>query len=124
MRKEPRVFEPQVEELYALGVAQFADAGHKTPSTPKQVETAKDCIRLMIERDEIPAEKIRKGLEYVASDTGNDDWPGWRAVCLGFPGLRKKWDKIGPQVDRPPPKPKRQGIEIQPCDRDGAKLPW
>ena len=124
--KEPKVFSPQVEELYAIGVANFADAGHKVPSTPKQVEAAKDVIRLMLERDKISPADLRQGLEYVAGDTGNGKWPGWRATCRSFSGLRDKWESIGPQMRaaRENRKPKRQGVEIEPCDRDGAKLPW
>jgi len=96
-----KIFSEDVERLYATGCELFAEAGHRTPTTPKQIEAAKDPLRLMLDRDGLTRAEVEAGMAFVNADTGNGKWPGWRAVCQSFSSLREKWPKIAAQI-RPP----------------------
>jgi len=89
-------FSPEVERVFALAVTYLEEAGHKIPDTPKRIEDAKNTIRLMIERDDVPAEEVMDALDYVSQDTGNGNgsWPGWGSVVQSIPGFRQKFPKF------------------------------
>ena len=91
---QERAFSAETEALYAYAVECLDDAGHKTPKTEKQIETAKDALRLMQESDGHTPDEIHAALEFMRSDTGNGDFPGWRAVTQSIAGFRRKYTKI------------------------------
>jgi hypothetical protein len=94
------VFSPEVERAFALAVGYLEQAGHKVPDTAKRTADAKNALRLMVERDGIPAEEIMDAWDFVSQDTGNGTWPGWRSVVQSISGFRANFPKIRPQAAR------------------------
>jgi len=119
--RSARVFTLEVERLFSLFAGLLADAGHKIPETEKQIQDAKDTLRLMIERDQTDPDELEAGIVWAMNDTGSGNgFPGWRAVTQSIPGFRAKWPKIRPQMLAKKFQPARAGIrrEFDPNDAE------
>ena len=114
-KKRPRVFSPNIEAIFSLGMDCLKDAGHKIPETPAAIIKAKDVIRLMIEVDKHGRPEIERAWTFIRNDTGDGaKWPGWRSVVQSFAGFREKWPKFWQQAFR-------SGNESKPKKSEAAK---